>query len=100
METVTLSAQLPDALHRWHGTRPSRATAAQESTAVGGKPKMPKHLSPIARDKWKELTRALAQRNTLTKVDANALELYCETYAQWRGCLAEIETNGVMVDVT
>lgn len=61
---------------------------------------MPKHLTPVARDKWKELVRLLAARGTLTKADSNALELYCETYAQWRLCLDEIAENGVMVDVT
>ena len=44
---------------------------------------MPKHLSPIARDKWKELTRALAQRNTLTKVDANALADFYRRLLGW-----------------
>ena len=82
------------------GTRPSRAAAAKESAVVSGRPKMPKHLSPVARDKWKELVRDLSARGTLTKADASALELYCETYAQWRACLEEVLKYGVMVETT
>lgn len=97
-EVASMSVPLSEEVHRLKGTRPTRAAAPQEFAA--GRPSMPRHLSPIARDKWKELVRLLSQRGTLTKVDANALELYCETYQQWRACLDEIAKHGVMVNVT
>lgn len=90
--------QLPDELHKLKGTRPTRAAAPQEPNDQRARPKMPKHLSTLAKDKWRDFVRELDKRGTLTKVDSNALELMCETYAQWRACLAEIEKYGVMVD--
>lgn len=93
-----MSARISDEIHRVKGTRPTQAAAPQESTVSAGRPKMPKHLSPIAKDKWRELVRLLDARGTLTKADAEAMEIYCETYAQWRACRAEIDAHGVMVD--
>ena len=61
---------------------------------------MPKHLSAIAQEKWKEVVRLLAKRATLTRVDATALEILCVTYERWRALCDEINQYGPMVDVT
>jgi P27 family predicted phage terminase small subunit len=61
---------------------------------------MPKHLGSVAAEKWRELVRLLAKRGTLTRVDSSALEIFCETYARWRGLCDEIHEHGAMVDVT
>lgn len=90
--------QLPEEIHRLKGTRPTRAAAPQEPVPAG-RPTMPKHLSPIARDKWREMIRTLSSRGTLTRGDGPALEVFVETYARWRACLKEIDTHGVMVTV-
>lgn len=93
-----MSARISDEIQRLKGQRPTQVREPEASNVPQGKPKMPKHLGPIARDKWRELVKELAKRGTLTKADSNALELYCETYQQWRACLAEIEKHGAMVD--
>jgi P27 family predicted phage terminase small subunit len=82
-----------------HWLKGSRPTRAAESKFAAGRPRMPKHLSPVAAEKWKELVRLLAKRGTLTAVDASALEIYCEQYARYRKLLKELETHGEMVDV-
>src|SRR5215472_2260523 len=95
-----MSASIRDDQHWLKGSRPTRAKEPTPSQLTGGKPKMPKHLSPIARDKWRELVRLLTARGTLTRADAEAMAIYCETFAQWRGCLEEIAKHGVLVDTT
>jgi P27 family predicted phage terminase small subunit len=77
----------------------SRPTRAAESKFCAGRPRMPKHLSPVAAEKWKELVRLLAKRGTLTAVDASALEIYCEQYARYRKLLKELDQHGEMVEV-
>jgi P27 family predicted phage terminase small subunit len=87
-----------ETLHDLQGTV-SRSAGAQPSRFAGGRPKMPKHLSAVAAEKWREMIRLLNARGTLTRADGPALEVFCETWARWRACLQEIETHGVMVTV-
>lgn len=88
-----------DGEHKLTGTR-SQAKPDVESTFPAGRPRMPKHLCSVAADKWRELVRLLAKRGTLTQVDSSALEIFCETFARWRGLCDEIRERGAMVDVT
>lgn len=94
-----MPSRVSNEMHKLRGTRAPRETAAA-SRVAGGRPKMPKHMTGIAADRWKEMVKILRARGTLTKGDGPALELYCETYARWRACLKEVEDHGVMVDVT
>jgi P27 family predicted phage terminase small subunit len=88
-----------DGEHKLSGTK-SQARPDLESTFPAGRPRMPKHLCSVAADKWRELVRLLAKRGTLTQVDSSALEIFCETFARWRGLCDEIAKHGAMVDVT
>jgi P27 family predicted phage terminase small subunit len=72
----------------------------QPSAHTGGKPKRPKHLSPVAEEKWAEMVKILRARGTLTKGDGPALEIYCESFARWRAMLDEIANEGAMVEST
>lgn len=93
-----MSAQIDNDLHRLRGTRVTRAAPSNNFPA--GRPKMPKDLSEVAQEKWREMIRVLAQRGTLTKGDGPALEIFCEAFARWRSLLNELQEHGVMVDVT
>lgn len=83
--------------HELAGTTPEWAEQ-QPSQFQAGRPRMPKHLSPVAQEKWKEMVRLLAKRGVLTKVDSTALEIFCETYARWRMLLEEIQKHGALVE--
>ena len=85
--------------HRLNGTTPEYAGSA-EPLFAGGKPKMPKDLSPVAAAEWKRLVRELAKRETLTKVDSSALEIYATTFARWKACVSELEKYGPVVETT
>jgi P27 family predicted phage terminase small subunit len=85
--------------HWLQGSKPEWSAPDSPSFA-GGKPKMPKELSPVAQAEWKRLVKHLQQRGTLTRCDASALEIYCETYARWRQCLADIAVHGPVIETT
>jgi len=69
-----------------------------ESQFPAGRPRRPKHLSPVAADKWREMVRLLTRRKTLTAADGPALEVFCEIYARWRLLVEDIQNEGVNVD--
>ena len=83
--------------HFLQGTQP-QSGAEMPSTFTAGKPKMPKDLSPVAVAEWKRLVKELGKRETLTKVDSSAMEVYCRTFSQWRAYCTEVETVGAMID--
>lgn len=85
--------------HALQGTVPEWTSPAA-ITFAGGRPKMPKDLSPVAQAEWKRLTRELAKRGTLTRVDASALEIYVRMFARWKQCIDDIEKNGPVVTST
>lgn len=78
------------------GTK-SKAQPHAESGFESGRPKQPKHLTPVAAQKWKELVRVLNKRGTLTKADAELLELVCEQYARWRLYVEDIQKRGLYI---
>jgi P27 family predicted phage terminase small subunit len=79
------------------GTK-SKAQPQAESPHTGGRPKMPKTLTPVAREKWKELIKVLSKRGTLTKADGTLLELASEAYSRWRLYVDDVHTRGIFVD--
>jgi P27 family predicted phage terminase small subunit len=56
---------------------------------VGGRPKIPKHLSPVAKKAYKRAVQLLENRRTLVPSDEVTLELYASTYALWLQAKAE-----------
>lgn len=63
--------------------RKSRVNEA-EPKAPAGSVRMPAHLRPYAKEKWRELAPLLKRMNVLTPADAGALALLCSAYADMR----------------
>ena len=61
----------------------SKAKTAVESVYVGGRPKIPGHLSQAARSEFKRACKILLERGTATPGDFVTLALYAEVYARW-----------------
>lgn len=61
----------------------SQARPPAASNFVGGRPKCPKHLSPIAKEEFRRCVRLLEKRRTITPGDAGILALYAEILARW-----------------
>jgi P27 family predicted phage terminase small subunit len=60
---------------------------------------MPKTLSSLAADRWREMVRTFSARGTLTRGDGPALEIYVVTWARWVALVKEIDEVGPMVTV-
>ena len=58
---------------------------------------MPGHLSDAAKVEWKRLVSELRAMNVLTSVDADALAMYCESYARWVEASAALACEGLVV---
>ncbi len=89
--------ELSEDLHELKGTKSQRQTPCQSGFA-GGRPRMPKTLSPLAQEKWKELVRVLNKRGTLTTADAGLLEIVSELYARWRLYNDDVQKRGAYVE--
>lgn len=82
----------PTALKELAGNPGKRAINQREPKPRTKKPKMPNHLNAQARIEWTRVVKELAAMKLLTSADADALAMYCETYARWvdaSKCLAE-----------
>jgi P27 family predicted phage terminase small subunit len=58
-------------------------TGPRPSEFAGGRPRVPKNLSPVARKAYKRAVQLLENRRTLTPSDETTLEIYARTYALW-----------------
>jgi P27 family predicted phage terminase small subunit len=65
---------------------------------VGGRPRMPKGLGPIAKKAFRRAVQLLENRRTLTPSDETTLELYARCYERWQLATAEAGAD-LMVDV-
>jgi P27 family predicted phage terminase small subunit len=85
-----------DSTHWLEGTK-SRVTD-KPSAFKGGRPRIPKHLGPVARKAYKRAVQLLENRRTLVPSDETTLELYACTYETWLQARLEIGT-ALMVTV-
>lgn len=56
-------------------------------------PEPPENLGEIARQEWGRLAGELISLKLLTALDTTMLEVYCESYEQYRQAEAEIKTH-------
>lgn len=60
-------------------------------------PDPPDHLSDAAREHWEQVACELAEAGILTRIDRDALGLYCEAYARWVHANEQIQKFGPLV---
>jgi P27 family predicted phage terminase small subunit len=63
--------------------KPSRVNH-REPKPDPGAPRMPAHLRPYAREKWRELVPMLLKMGVISKADGGALTQLCQAYADLR----------------
>jgi P27 family predicted phage terminase small subunit len=68
--------------HLLDGTVP-QGKLPQPSPFKGGRPKFPKHLSPVAKAEFKRCVQLLEERGTVTPGDYATLAVYSEVFARW-----------------
>lgn len=90
-----------EAEHFLHGTKPQTKPLAP-SAVKAGRPKYPRHLSPVARSEFKRACALLEQRGHLTPADYGVLFIYSEIFARWLSAKQklgdELEVTTTIVD--
>lgn len=94
---------LSDEQHRLRGTvaRPNqRGEHDKEPSVPGGRPRVPKMLSPEAQEAWKQVVGLLRKRRTISPGDGPVLVVYANVYAKMMKANADIEKRGFEIEVT
>jgi P27 family predicted phage terminase small subunit len=68
-------------------------TTQSPSKYEGGRPKIPVHLSRVARAEYKRICFTLEQRRTLTEGDRNTIAVLAECVARWVTAKQELGTE-------
>lgn len=88
---------LPTNLKILKGTiRPSRMNP-NEPKPKPEIPDPPTNLSPLALEKWHDITPVLFDLGLLSRADRDMLVLYCEEYARYRDAQDVIEREGMFI---
>jgi P27 family predicted phage terminase small subunit len=87
------------AKENWLEGTVSQAKPSSPSQFQGGRPKFPKHLSPVAKQEFKCCVQLLEERGTVTPADKVILAVYSEVYARWIQAKREIG-DSLMLETT
>jgi P27 family predicted phage terminase small subunit len=80
--------------------RRSQNIPGDSETVSSGRPKMPKTLTAIEAECWKQACKILKQRGTLSRGDAESIELWSISKARWILARREIEKDGLTITET
>ena len=92
-------AKKPTSRKKLEGTYRKDRAPEHEPVLPVEAPAKPEHLTDYAADHWDWLVPILVELRTITRIGSDALELYCEMYAQYRTGMEKIKKWGyVQVD--
>lgn len=77
------------------GRRPKEST--KRSPLATGAPECPDWLDAMARAEWSRVVPDLEASGALCQADLGILASYCQTFARWRQCEAELTAAGCML---
>jgi len=75
--------KIPTALNVIRGNPGKRALPKDEPIIKAEKPRAPVTLSPVAKKHWGVIVKQLYDSKIMTRIDSDALAIYCEAYAVW-----------------
>lgn len=85
----------PTKLRLLRGNPSQRKMPENEPQVDAAIPPMPPHLTdPVAVEEWDRITQILYEVGVLTRVDGNALALYCDAHAAYLEAKKDIAENG------
>jgi P27 family predicted phage terminase small subunit len=76
-----------------------RPTRARESTAVEGRPPVPRSLTPDEKKEFRRVCKELGLRHALTVGDGPLISLYCQTRTRWLKALKDVAVRGEVLVV-
>ena len=62
-----------------------------------GKPRRPAHLTGYGKREWQRMSKMLAAMGLFESCDGRALELYCESYNDWRLAKDQVNKTGLAI---
>ena len=79
-----------------------RATRAVEKVSIAqeGRPSVPKFLSKPEKQRFRQMSRQLEERGTLTRDTGELLAIFVTAWSRWRAASTEVVKNGAVVLVT
>lgn len=57
----------------------------------------PDWLHPYAKEEWARVCTELSRKSWLGSVDETIFASYCQSYARWRQCEDDVDTNGLVL---
>ena len=72
---------------------------ASEPTPPPGSPDCPDYLCDLAKIEWWYMCGVLDEMGLLSRADRAALEIYCQTFAQWREACQMVAKEGAVVQM-
>ena len=84
----------PTQLKIMRGTPGKRRLNAEEPSPPAAAGDAPKHLGPVAAERWHELMPMLQSVRVMTQADVEALARYCDTYEWWLATRAKLKKEG------
>jgi len=87
----------PTQLKLVKGNPGKRAIPKNEPKIKPAAPRVPVTLSDEAKKHWKIIVKQLSDARIMTKLDSDALALYCEAYARWVDANDKIKIHGMLV---
>lgn len=84
----------PTALKVVQGNAGKRKLNKSEPKPPQSKPKCPEWMKGVARRAFYELADELDMMKVITLADRKALELLCQTYAEWRQAVKKLDDHG------
>ncbi|PJE80680.1 hypothetical protein CI610_00341 [invertebrate metagenome] len=88
---------LPTNLKVLRGTAIPCRMNAREARVTKEPVKMPPGLSVDEKKQWRHVARKLEQAGLLTRLDVQALVMYCKMYTLWTKANANIEKYGTVI---
>jgi P27 family predicted phage terminase small subunit len=65
--------------------------------AATGIPDCPDYLDYVAKTKWPELCRQLAETGSLSNAAIDVMALYCAAFSQWREASDMVKKSGLLI---
>jgi P27 family predicted phage terminase small subunit len=87
----------PTAVKIAEGNPGHRPLNTREPKPEVGAPPRPKDLSKVARKEWDRIVRLLKPTGVLARTDLAVLEMYCESYADFKDALKWVRKLGPLV---
>jgi P27 family predicted phage terminase small subunit len=87
----------PTRLKALEGTLRSDRRNPNEPETKPAIPRCPTHLGSEAKREWRRLAPQLARLGLLSKIDREALALFCQAWARWVEAEEALKRYGVMV---